>query len=502
MDKVMVRFLTSIGLRDHERFDLSFDLVARNPFKKEQLDMVIVKDEPWNYELLAEFLEAIYRINYPCTFRFSYKRKPTTNDMLRLFDHFYQVNYRMPPEFIYRSSETALVFEYESEAIKASHDEKFAKFQELLKFINYEVAIEHIVVTPIIKADEKTVSRLNKKAERVIDLDENNPFIDNDETHEERRGVAETALCNELEDNYKRMEEERRAKNVFKRGDYQPLPIKDFTLMTGNVDFNGRVFSAKRFETNRGVAIFTFGVGLDGHAIDVKAIEDKHNLVADKLDAIKIGCHVRVRGATASDKYSNELMVMAHYVDLIPGPGLRLDESPEKRVELHLHTKMSAMDAVGEIDDYCRLAAHMGHQAIAITDHGVVQGFPEAQKAAKKHGLKMIYGVEMYMIDDDPGYIMNPSDANLDDSTYIAFDLETTGLSIEDDRIIEFGAVKIQKGLVVSTLDILIDPGIKLGKKTVEITNITDAMLKGQPRIEEALPRIMAFIGNDILISH
>jgi DNA polymerase-3 subunit alpha (Gram-positive type) len=81
-------------------------------------------------------------------------------------------------------------------------------------------------------------------------------------------------------------------------------------------------------------------------------------------------------------------MVMAHFLDLIPSPPLRTDENPEKRVELHLHTKMSAMDAVGEIDEYCRLAAHMGHQAIAITDHGVVQGFPDAQKAAKKYGLK------------------------------------------------------------------------------------------------------------------
>ncbi len=502
-DNKMQRFLASIGITDFERFDLAFEVVNRNPFKREQIDMVIVKDEPWNYELLSEFLEAINRIDYSCSFIFHYKKRLSSQDLLILFEQWYQTNYRMPSNLEARLEENVLIFEYIGEEHKEKFDQVFLDYSELLKFLHYDFPIEHIVHTPILTVDTKEIKKLNKKAEQVMDLDDD-PFMEAPIDHDERRSLAETALCTELEANYKLMESERRQKSIFKRGDYRPVAIGEFSERSGNVDFDGVVYTHERRETNRGRVIHTFGVGALRHGVTVKVIEDERTLTSEKMKVIAVGCHVRIRGASDLDRYSSELVVMAHFIDLLPPAPLRDDPATTKRVELHLHTKMSAMDAVGDIREYCRLAKHMGHQAIAITDHGVAQGFPEAQMAAKMHGLKMIYGVEMYMIDDDPGYVLNPSDVLLEGSTYVAFDLETTGLSISDDHIIEFGAVKIRHGMVTASLDLLINPGkgVVIPKKITEITKIDAAMLRGQPTLNEAMPRILEFMGDDILISH
>jgi len=500
----MTRFLTSIGLPDIERFDLNFEVVIRNPFKREQLDMVIVKDDPWNYDLLSEFLNAIYKIDYPCTFAFHYKARIKSSDVQMLFDHWHMANYHMEPDVDYQLNENALVFIYDGEPQKEANNRRMADFGELLKFINYDLPLEHIVKAPILEIDEKVVKQLNKKAEKVIELDDD-PFIDNEELHEARRPAAEAALCEELAENYKEMEKARREKSAFRKGDYRPYDIGEFTERSGNVDIYGKVFSKEKRDTSTGKSIFSYGITNHGKAIYVKAIEaSMPGLVKEKLAKIEPGCHLRIRGAAQTDRFSNELNVLVHYIDLLPPPPMRTDEAQLKRVELHLHTKMSAMDGVSEIEDYCKLAKNMGHQALAITDHGVIQAFPDAQKAAAKHGLKMIYGAEMYMIDDDPAYIINPSPIALDGASYVAFDLETTGLSIEDDHIIEFGAVKISNGMVVASLDILINPGpdVVITEKIIELTKITPKMLKGKPSLEEAMPQILQFIGNDILISH
>ncbi|MGI5881365.1 MAG: PolC-type DNA polymerase III, partial [Syntrophomonadaceae bacterium] len=163
-----------------------------------------------------------------------------------------------------------------------------------------------------------------------------------------------------------------------------------------------------------------------------------------------------------------------------------------------------AMDGISHIDEYCELAAHMGHKALAITDHGVVQAFPQAQRAAKKHNLKMIYGCEFYMIDTLLAGATNPQPIPLTNATYVVFDFETTGLSAKYDQIIEFGAVKVIKGLVRERIDILINPGpeVVITPMITQLTNITPSMLVGQPTLEEALPRINEFIKDAILVSH
>ena len=163
---------------------------------------------------------------------------------------------------------------------------------------------------------------------------------------------------------------------------------------------------------------------------------------------------------------------------------------------------MSAMDGISNMDVYCNQAKLMGHKAIAITDHGVVQGYPDAQAAARKYGLKILYGIEFYMIEDKLKYIMNPSDQILNKASYVVFDTETSGLSAKYNRVIEFGAVKVEHGSVVSRFDILINPGSPLPRKIVELTGISDDDLVGQPTMEEALPKIMEYIGDSILVTH
>jgi len=503
MKNLMTRFLTSIGLADLDRYDLTFEVVNRNPFKKEQLDMVILKETPWQYDLLADFLNAIRHIGYPATFAFHYKQKAGVKDAELLFSQWYQATYRIPLEIELDTEGGTLRFHYDDETERQNFEQTIAEFRYLLDFISYEIPIEHFVAPPIVVIDQKKVARLNRQAEKVIDLEPDNPIMDNGEIHDTRRPIAEAIICSDLEENIRQMEAERRDKRLFKKGDYQPVAIGDFDENTGNIDFDGILFNMQSRDLQSKKTLFTFNVGSGSHGISVKAISDERHPLADKLSALEDGCRVRVRGATTIDRYTNELTVMVHQVDPLPELPLRNDESARKRVELHLHTKMSAMDGIGDIGEYCRLAKHMGHTAIAVTDHGVLQAYPDAQKAAAKYGLKMIYGAELYMF-DAPKYIENPSKAPLDTSAYVAFDLETTGLSVADDHIIEFGAVRIQKGIVVQTLDILINPGpdVKLTAKIQELTNITPNMLKGKPTLSEVLPEIIKFIGADILVSH
>ena len=160
------------------------------------------------------------------------------------------------------------------------------------------------------------------------------------------------------------------------------------------------------------------------------------------------------------------------------------------------------MDGVGEIEKYIKVATSMGHKAIAITDHGVVQGYPDAQKEAKAQGIKMIYCAELYMVDDNLKYVDNPSDITLHDATYVCFDFETTGLSSKYNRIIEFGATRFEKGMIVDTIDFFINPGRPIPKKITEMTRITDDMVKNAPGEKEIISKIKDFIKGSILVSH
>lgn len=219
---------------------------------------------------------------------------------------------------------------------------------------------------------------------------------------------------------------------------------------------------------------------------------------------IKEGLVFRVRGEAQFDKYSKELVILA--TDIIEvEKQIKTDQAEIKRVELHLHTQMSSMDAVTPVDVLVKRAADWGHKAIAITDHGVLQAYPDAYKAGKKNKIKVIYGVECYLLDDELPIVYSASDETLRypvDGEFAVFDIETTGLEAEKDRITEIGAVKIKGGSVVDTFSTFVNPGIHIPEFITKLTGITDEMVEDAPDIGQALDSFFSFVGKLPVIAH
>ncbi len=216
---------------------------------------------------------------------------------------------------------------------------------------------------------------------------------------------------------------------------------------------------------------------------------------------VKKGLWLKVRGEYKYDDYKREFMLFAD--DIVPTAKVtRVDTAPVKRVELHLHTQMSAMDACASPTDLIKQAAEWGHEAIAITDHGVVQAFPEAFSAAKKAGIKLIPGCEGYLIEDYPEIVENADSRPLEGAAFVVVDVETTGLNTTTDKITEIGAVKIKNGRVEAEYSQLIDPEKALPEKVTALTGITDAMLRGQPVIETAIREFARMAEGCVLVAH
>lgn len=223
----------------------------------------------------------------------------------------------------------------------------------------------------------------------------------------------------------------------------------------------------------------------------------------EMLEQLKKGMWVRVRGSVQMDTFARDLVIMARDVNLIERAP-RKDTAPEgeKRVELHLHTPMSQMDAMTPVDKLVAQAAKWGHPAIAITDHAVVQAFPDAYNAGKKNGIKVIYGLEANLVDDGVPIAYNDQHIALEDATFVVFDVETTGLSNVYDTIIELAAVKIKNGQVIEKFERFANPHRPLSAKIIELTHITDDMLVGQPEVEDVVRQFKEFIGDAIVVAH
>ena len=210
---------------------------------------------------------------------------------------------------------------------------------------------------------------------------------------------------------------------------------------------------------------------------------------------------VMVKGDCRYDTFAHETTLMVNSLVKYDIPK-REDNSEEKRIELHLHTQMSNLDAVSSATALIQRAAEWGHPAVAVTDHGVVQAYPEAFGAAKKFGIKLIPGVEGYLTDEDQIVRSENEDKRLLDTPIVVLDFETTGLDTRNDRIIEIGAVRLSSGQVTDSLSVLVNPEQILKPKITEITGITDQMLRDQPPITQALPQLIEFIGDCPIAAH
>ncbi len=288
-------------------------------------------------------------------------------------------------------------------------------------------------------------------------------------------------------------------------------PMKELSLDMGTVIVEGRIFSVENKElTKRNAWIINFD--MTDHTGSIRVNKFMEAGEAKKiLDRLTVGAVLRIRGKMDVNKFDGETVLRPY--DIAPGfmPAREDLSHGEKRVELHLHTVMSNMDALTDTAAAVKQAAAWGHKAIAITDHGVAQSFPDAMKAAEKakvagtdEKIKILYGVEGYFINDvdDRIAVHGTQELDLADGEYVAFDLETTGLSSRNDTIIEIGAVRMCRGKELARFQTFVAPGRMLEKRITELTGITDEMLLGAPPIEEVLPKFLEFVGSRVLVAH
>ena len=517
MTDKMISFLKHINIENIDDFDIDFEMVGRNRFKPEQIDMVIVKNTPWKYHLLRQFQDALNTVTYPYLVRFSYLVRPNMQDLVKLLEDWYQTIYRLPHNLELDSSdENCLVVKYANETEKAQYEQIIKDFRDFLDFLNYEFVIREEVKPdegPEISKSEmrKIVKQAEKEAESSLEEESVARQI-NDRSEVEEMIAKEKAQINEetedqmmkiMRQNAREMARDRERARLNRRGNYDPVDIIDnINRNSDHIDFSAKVFSV---EVNEYGDRKKLNIGLfddDGGAIYCNTYQNA-SITDDTIEEMKKwGTNVRIRGVAYYDEFNKSMAVKAHYIDLLPPDEIEKETSEKKRVELHLHSNMSTQDGITHMMDYARYAKSLGHTAMAITDHAVVQGYPDAQAAGKKTGIKMLYGVEFYMVDDRLNYIKNPAPIQLNRAKYVVLDLETTGLNCAYNRIIEFGAVRVENGIITEEIDILINPEVPLPKKIVEITSITDEMLANQPTIKEALPRILSFIGDAILVTH
>ena len=289
-----------------------------------------------------------------------------------------------------------------------------------------------------------------------------------------------------------------------------PVPMKDLNMDMGTIIVEGRVFAVDHKElTKRNAWVVKFDITDNTNSIRVsRFLEAKE--AKPIIENVTPGAVLCVQGKLIEDRFENE-MVLKPYA-IMPGSMPKRKDTAEngKRVELHLHTTMSNMDALTDTGTAVKQAAAWGHRAIAITDHGVVQSFPDAMKAASKakvagtdENIKILYGCEGYYVNDvDDRIVVHGSQDITFDQEYVAFDLETTGLSAANDRIIEIGAVIMKNGEEIDRFQTFVDPERSLEKRIVELTGITDEMLVGAPKIEKVLPEFLKFIGDRVIVAH
>lgn len=279
--------------------------------------------------------------------------------------------------------------------------------------------------------------------------------------------------------------------------------IDNITIENENVVIEGTLFGIDIFESSKSdFKIITLKITDYNSSIYCKVFFNNTSEFKEAKGKLKEGNWYRISGYTKQDNYAKCLVVNVRDIESIPSKDeIRSDLEEEKRVELHAHTFMSQMDGLVSAKNLIKRAKEFGHRAIAITDHNSVQSFPEAYN--NSNGMKVIYGVELNLIDDNVDMVFREDDSSLMDSTYVVFDFETTGFNAGGvDQIIEAGAVKICNGEIIDRFDELINPNRKLPTKITELTGITDEMLKDRDDEETVIKRFIEWTGNNPMVAH
>ena len=288
--------------------------------------------------------------------------------------------------------------------------------------------------------------------------------------------------------------------------DFDDSEITDLVQVIGEmgeVVIHGQVTGWDEREIRGEKTIVTITVTDYTDTIRVKIFEKNDEMEAFR-EKVKQGSFIKLKGLTAMDRFDNELTIssVAGIKKSSDFRTPRTDNSELKRVELHCHTKMSDMDGVSDVKSIIKRAKSWGHTAIAVTDHGVVQAYPDASHSLEKgDNFKVIYGVEGYLVDDLKDIVTDAAGQSLDD-TYVVFDIETTGFSAENDRIIEIGAVRVEKGEITDKFSVFVNPQLPIPFEIEKLTGISDEMVMNEPAIEEILPQFLDFCKGAVMVAH
>ncbi|MCM1150086.1 MAG: PolC-type DNA polymerase III [Butyricicoccus sp.] len=283
-----------------------------------------------------------------------------------------------------------------------------------------------------------------------------------------------------------------------------PVEIGSLTLDSGSVTVRGRVFGTDSREITKARAVVLSFCLTDGTgSIHVSKFIRENDEGKSAVGKISDGMYLSVSGSVGYNRYDDDIVIEPRGIQTAAAPAVRGDSAPEKRVELHLHTRYSNLDALTDPAAVVKRAAKWGHPAVAITDHGVAQAFPEAWHAAEKAGIKVIYGLEGYYINDvDEKLAINGESSLPLEGEFVAFDIETTGLDARHDRITEIGAVIFRGGETGETFNTFANPEMPIPPEIVRLTGITDADVADAPGEAEAVRAFLEFAGGRPIIAH
>lgn len=393
------------------------------------------------------------------------------------------------------SGDTITLFVNDNIALQSFTNKKFNQYLE--KLFKDEFNIKSIVLIEVSKEvndnksiDEHLKNKEKEEQEIINGMSFTNDFNGNDaKSASSKPGVKRSNVASN-------------GMNILcgKKITCEVISILETNINTGTTAIEGEIFQLDVKELKSKKKLYEFYVTDLTSSIIVKIFCNSKN--QDILDeGLNQGEFVRVQGDIVYDSFSKELVMMAKTIMVLNKPLGRKDMAKDKRVELHLHTQMSDLDGTSSITDIVEMVASWGHKAMAVTDHGVVQAFPEAMEAGKKFGIKILYGLEGYVVNDMMPIVSRPKGQSIDED-FVVFDIETTGLSPKNDMITEIGAVKISNGVVVDRYSQLINPGIRIPKKIVDLTGITDDIVRDKPTISDVLPQFYEFVGDCVLVAH
>lgn len=458
--------------------------------KDNRLEITMTSDDLISESIILnikEFFESKFKdVNIDINFKYA-----VSNDAEKILDKYWNnilqyIENRIPSSKTWIND---LEYSFDKDTITLYPDTKGTKY-----------AMQVNDITNLIK--EKIKSEFDVDVQIKID---DSKVVDNGIEFMEEREKEEKKICLDIlsnNGNTSKSVENNNLKNNYifgKEISEYPIKIDDINSDTGSAVIAGEIFDLELKDIKGNRKVVTFNITDFTNSITCKIFLNEKEF-NDFVSNVKEGVYVKVKGDIAYDNYLRCQVLMIKALNVWQKEE-RMDTSKEKRVELHLHTQMSAMDGISNFKEIAKRAKKWGHRAIAITDHGVVQGFPEAMNVAKDVGIKVIYGVEGYLLNDKKPILSNYQE-NKKYDTFVVFDIETTGLSPKNDMITEIGAVKIEDGKIVDEFNQLINPGRKIPDNIVKLTGITDEMVKDKPTIEEVLPNFERFIEDAVLVAH